>query len=162
MLEILLVILKKKKYALIALLTIILMGAIFYFLTVINVSQKSILIYAEMNGVWFTVSSLLFSLIIALLFGFYVSLLIFKRDIAKISNKGNKAASGVGAATGIIASGCPSCGTPLLGLVGLPLGLSALPFKGLELKILSIGLLILSIYLICNSIKKNLACERQK
>ena len=161
MLNILFVILKKKKYAVIAILTAVLMGAISYWLTVINVFHKNLIIYAEMNGIWFTIISLTLSGIIAIMFGAYMAMLFLKRDIGKTKAKANKVASSAGGITGIVAAGCPSCGTPLLGLVGLPLGLFSLPLKGIELKILSIGLLFWSISLISNNIKKNLACEKK-
>lgn len=161
MFKILLVILKKKKYVLIALTTTLAMAAVSYYLTVVDVYHKSILIYVEMSGLGFTILSLLSSLLIALLLGAYVALLFFRRDIVKAKAVGNKLTSGVGGSAGIIAAGCPSCGAPLLGLVGLPLGLFSLPFKGLELKVLSIAFLFLSIYLISKNIRKNLVCEQK-
>lgn len=156
MLRIILVVLKRKKYFIIALFTTFIMGAISYYLTVINVYHKSIIIYAEMNGFWFTIVSFLLSLVIAVFFGAYIALLFFRKDIVKAKAAANKATSGVGVITGIVASGCPSCGTPLLGLVGFPLGLFSLPFRGLELKVLSIAFLLLSIYLISKNVRKNL------
>lgn len=157
MFKVLLVILKKKKYALIALITAIVMVGFFYYLTVINVYHKSILIYAEMNGSWFTIISVILSIITAALFGSYIALLVFRREVVKARALANKATGFSGAAVGIVASGCPSCGVPILGLIGLPLGLFSLPLKGIELKIISVGFLLLSIHLISKNIKKNLA-----
>ncbi len=154
MLKILFIILKRKKYAMIALAATVIMGAISYFLMVVNIYHKNIFAYAEMNGTLFTIVSLFFGLIISLLAGFYFSMLVFRRDIVKAKTIKDNASGLAGIGTGIVASGCPSCGVPLLGLVGFPLALYYLPFKGLELKVLSIGFLLLSLYLISKNIKK--------
>ena len=156
MFKILSVILKKKKYATVALIAAIAMAAISYYLTVVNIYHKSIFAYADMNGTWFTISSLTLSAVVAILVGLYVAMMIFRRDIVKAKEVSNKAAGFGGAITGIVASGCPSCGAPILGLFGFPLALYSLPFKGLELKALSIIFLFLAIYLISKNILKNL------
>ena len=156
MFKILSVILKKKKYAIITLIAVIIMAASSYYLTVVNVYHKSIFVFADMNGALFTIISLVLGLVIAVLSGFYLTLVVFRRDVIKAKAAGNKTAGLGGMAAGLIASGCPSCGTPLLGLAGMPLALFSLPFKGLELKILSAGFLILGIFLISKNIKKNL------
>jgi hypothetical protein len=160
MFKILIPILKRKKYAVIALVTALIMAALTYYLTVVNIFHKSLFAYAAMNGTGYTIISLTLGLMIAVLFGCYIALLVFRREIVKARAVGNKAASFTGTVTGILAAGCPSCGAPILGLIGLPLGLFSLPFRGIELKVLSIGFLLLSIYLISKNIKKNLACER--
>ncbi len=161
MLKILFILLRRRKYALIAISTALIMAILSYYLTVVNIFHKSILIYAEMNGVLFTTVSMTLGFIIVVLFGCYIALLVFRRHIVKARAAGNKVASLGGTVTGILASGCPSCGAPILGLIGLPLGLFSLPFRGIEIKILSIGLLVLSIYLISENIKKNLVCEKE-
>lgn len=159
MLNILAIILKRKKYLFIFIAVTVIVFMISYYLTVWNVYHKSIMAYAEMNGYFFTLTSLLFSLIIAFLSGFYISLLIFRREIIRAGAVGNKAAGFGGALSGLLASGCPSCGTPLLGILGLPLGLFSLPFRGVELKIVSAVFLFLAIYLIIKNIKENLTCQ---
>ncbi|HLD28415.1 MAG TPA: hypothetical protein VJB67_02285 [Patescibacteria group bacterium] len=159
MARILKIILKNKKYLTIAVASVAAMSAVSYYLTVMNVYQRSIFVYADMNGYWFTIFSLLFGAVIAILAGFYLSLLVFRRDVIRTKAPGNKAVSLGGAVAGIVASGCPSCGVPLLGLIGFPLALYALPFKGLEVKALSIILLGMGIYLIDKNIKKNLIAQ---
>lgn len=162
MLKILSVILKRKKYAIIAIVVGFIMAAVSYYLTVKNIYQKSIFVYADMNGTLFTITSLLLGALVAILLGFHVALLIFRRDIVKARAAGNKVAGVGGTVVGILASGCPSCGAPVLGLIGLPLGLFSLPFKGIELKIFSIVFLALAIFLISKNIRKNLACQPTK
>jgi hypothetical protein len=53
-------------------------------------------------------------------------------------------ALGIGSLLGFAGTGCASCGLPLLGLLGLTSSLFHLPLKGLEISILSIGLLLFS------------------
>jgi hypothetical protein len=156
---ILLIILKRKKYLVIALTATVMLGSLSYYLTVVNIYRHSIVLYAEMNGLIFTVLSLLLSLAMAVLFGAYLTWLVFRRDISKAGAKGKSSVGLSGALLGLAASGCPGCGAPILGLVGLPLGLLTLPFKGLEIKIISLGLLLLSIKLIADNIKKSLLCS---
>ena len=138
--------LKKEKYLTITIATSVIFFSLLYFLTVINVYQKSIFIYAIMNGTLFTIFSLLSSMILSVLFGIYLSLAIYKINLSKShSHKSNICTTGALTA-GTVVTGCPSCGIPLLALVGFPLALMSLPFKGLEIKFLSIIIIIISIY----------------
>jgi len=138
--------LKKEKYLAITIVTSIIFFSLLYFLTVINVYEKSIFIYAIMNGTLFTIFSLLSSVILSLVFGIYLSLVIYKINLSKShSHKSNIYTTGALTA-GTVVTGCPSCGIPLLALAGFPLALMSLPFKGLEIKFLSIIIIIISIY----------------
>jgi len=112
-----------------------------------------------MNGTIFTIVSVVLGLVISILLGGYSALLIFKRDIIRARSAGNKMAGVSGTFVGLVASGCPTCGAPILGLMGWPLGLLALPFYGLELKVLSVVFLLLAIFLISKNIKKNLMSQ---
>jgi len=162
MFEIIFIILKRKRYLFVALLTFAIMTVASYYLTVSNVFHKDIFIYAQMNGFLFTLISLLLGLFVSVLFGFYIALLVFRKDMAVKSISKDKLTSFAGTSANIVASGCPSCGVPLLGLIGLPLGLSYLPFKGLELKIISAVFLLVSINYISKNIKRNLECSLEK
>jgi len=161
MFEIEKVLLKRRKYALIALAAFLVMAAASYYMTVITVAEKSIFIYAEMNGYGYTILSLILSAIISALFGLYAAIAAFKKDInAKIRSGNDKAGSLAGMISGIAASGCPTCGSPILGLIGIPFGLASLPLQGIEVKALSVIFMLLSVYYISKNIEKNLACER--
>lgn len=159
MFKILSIVLKRKKYAIIASVTAIVFASISYYFTVNNLAQKNIISFAQMSGLWFTVITVVLGIIISVLLGFHIALLIFKRDIIKSRAVGDKVSGTGGALVGILASGCPSCGASLLGLIGLPLGLLSLPFKGIELKLLSVAFLLLAIFLVSKNIRKNLVCQ---
>lgn len=157
--QILIPILKRKKYGLIALVAAIIMAAFSYYLTIVNVAFHSFFLLIQMDGWTFTTISLGLSLIISALFGIYISLFVFRRDLIKDSKNVKPIISGVGGSVaGVIAAACPSCGAPLLAFFGAPLALMALPFQGLEIKVLSILLLLLSVYLLSESIEKKLKC----
>lgn len=153
--------LKRKKYLAIALSSSLLVAAAsFYFMT-LPVSGRSIEIYAEMNGAAYTFASVLLGLVSSLLFGFYLSLLILRKDLGcSIKSKVEKPASLIGISANIFASGCPTCGAPVLALLGLPFALGSLPFQGNEMKFISIIFMALSIYYLCKNIEKNVACNR--
>lgn len=153
------IILKRKKYLLISVLVAIVTFSILYYLTVLSISNNSILVYAVMNGVVFTVLSLLLSAITVTLLGIHVAVMVFRHDLVKTVSLPDKAAGFGGGTIGLVAAGCPTCGAPVLGLLGYPLGLFLLPFGGLELKVLSIGLLLLAIYLVVKNINRSLACQ---
>lgn len=121
--------------------------AISYYLTVMNVYQNSLAIYIQMNGLYYTIASLSLNVIIAILIGMLAALITYRLD-AKKSGCGMS-----GSMFAAISSGCPTCGAPLLALVGIPLGLIALPLRGVELKLISILMLSISIYLISSDKK---------
>ncbi|MDE1819189.1 MAG: hypothetical protein KGI19_11375, partial [Thaumarchaeota archaeon] len=57
------------------------------------------------------------------------------------------------AVTGAVASGCPICTAPLLGVFGLGGALALLPFQGLELKTIAIVALGISLYYTSKNVK---------
>lgn len=152
-------ILKRRKYGLVALVATILMAGLSYYLTIVNVAFHSFFVLLQMDGVVFTTASMVLSLLISILFGIYLALFIFRRDLIKDNKNAKAIASGLGGTVaGVLGAACPTCGAPLLALFGAPLALMALPFQGLEIKVLSIFLLLLSIHLLAQSIEKKLKC----
>ncbi len=157
--QIFLPILKRKKYLTITLVSAILMAALSYYLTIVNVAFHSFSILLQMDGPLFTSVSFGLSLAISALFGIYIALLVFRRDLIKDSKNPKAIISGVGGTVAsILGSGCPTCGAPLFAFFGAPLALMSLPLQGLEIKILSVLLMLLSVYLLAKSIEKKLNC----
>jgi len=93
--------------------------------------------------------SLIFLIIIAILGGISLTYSIFllQRQI-----KSSAYASTSSVLVSILAPACPSCALGLLGILGLGGFLATLPFKGLELGIFAIIILIISIYYLSNKI----------
>jgi len=145
--------LTRKKYFLLFSITSTLSFAILYVLMFLAIYDYSMDLYVEMNGFYYTAATLLASVIISVLLGIYASLVFYRFSVAR-KNGIKIGASGIaGVAAGIVGTGCPMCGSFILGLFGAPLGLLFFPFKGLELKFLSIIVLSASILLM----SKNLA-----
>lgn len=119
------------------------LGSLFVFFTLSYVltfitTSLDVFSYLSMNGFGYTWLSMLL-LAAALPPSAYLILRLIE-DV--------QAASGLGGITALIASlGCPSCGAILWSLLGLS-GLSLLPFKGLELKVAALLLLVLTIWFI--------------
>ncbi len=108
--------------------------AVFHYLTY-STTSLSVFPYIEMNGFLFTlVSFLLIAAITSL-----VSLLI--ADLKTVlRSKSSASVTGGSALFSILGSGCPVCGSVLFSAVGIGFTLGALPFQGIELKILSLAL----------------------
>jgi hypothetical protein len=159
LLKIITTVLKRKKYGLIALGAGIVMAGLSYYLTIAHVAFHSFFVLLQMDGPLFIMVSFALSLAISTLFGIYLALIVFRHDLIKDDKNAKAVASGLGGTiAGLAASACPTCGAPLLALFGAPLGLMALPFQGLEIKVLSVLLLLLSVYLLTQSIEKKLNC----
>ncbi len=122
-------------------------GVLFYYLTVYNVYQNSLQIFIQMNGFYFTIASLLLNSFIAILIGVFAALLSYRYECAKKYGYSGTAAT----AFAIFSAGCPTCGSFLLGLAGFPLGLLALPLRGIELKIIALLALAASVNIASSS-----------
>jgi hypothetical protein len=151
-------VLSKKKYSLIFLISSIILFTILYKFTVATVANQDLGIFVMMSGVNATFINLMTLIIISILFGIFLALFWYKINlIRKVSKAGFFGFLGL--IIGAFAAGCPTCGAFLFSLIGMPLALMYFPFKGLELKLLSIVFILISIYLISRSLEK---CEMNK
>jgi len=139
-------ILSQKKYIFTFLISTIVSFVLFYWLTVTNVADNDIGNYVMMSGFNFTFISIFLTFIIALLFGVFIALVIYRYKLIKSGNKKLGFFGTLGFFFGVFSAGCPSCGSAVFALFGAPLALMFLPYQGLELKALSIVLLVWSNY----------------
>lgn len=159
-----------KKYLIWTVLSSIVMFVAYWFLTFMFTYNYSPAIFAQINGLWYMIFSLIFNAFISILVGVSVAVLVYKLDMRKktrttqsLSKVGVAGATSFGGTTvGVAASGCPVCGALLPSLVGVPLGLGVLPFKGLELKLLSTAILLGTLYFGTRNSDKCEACENPK
>ncbi len=154
-------ILSRRKYFFIFLgATIIIFSLLYYFMvaTVANNSFKTALM---MSGVNYIYAAFLLILILSLLFGIYFSLVIFKLSFSMSIGKQGIAGS-IGSLVGAFGVGCPTCGAFLFALIGAPLALMYLPFRGIELQIIGIFILVISIYFTGKSINSNCGIKIKK
>lgn len=140
------------KYKLIGLISgIVIFGFLYYFL-VAKVADNDIWISVMMSGEGFVTFSIVSGLITAGLSGMLISMTLFKFfEYRKIAGGG--IFGFIGSGVSAFGVGCPTCGAFLFGLIGMPLALMYLPFRGLELQVLGIAVLFVSIYFTGKSIR---------
>ncbi len=120
-------------------------------------SSFSMILY--MDSLFYIVFSLGMSVLISILFGIDLSLIVYKFNLSKKMGLEESSSSIIGVVGGAIGSGCPICGATIIALLGVSGGLAVLPFKGLGLKVLSLGLLLFATYKVSESIFNCKECK---
>jgi len=120
-------------------------------------SSASMILY--MDSVFFIISSLGMSALISILFGIDISLIAYKFNLSRKMGLKESSSSIFGVIGGVIGSGCPICGATVLGFLGVSGGLAILPFNGLGLKALSLGLMLFATYKISENISNCKECK---
>ena len=119
---------------------------------VFPIDYKINLLFALLQGMWTAMSGygLFILTITAILTG--INLTLFVSRIFNVKKFGKVSIfAGGGSFLGFIGSGCAACGLPLINLLGLSASIIYLPFRGMEIAYLSIGLLSISIYYLIKS-----------
>ena len=150
-------VLKQPLYGLIAIVTSIGLGLLYYYssISLVQISDA-----VEMIGPAYLVASFGLTFIVAILAGVNVSLAVFKIKGSTLFNlKKSSSSSAFGSTLTVFTPGCPACTTPLTTVLSAVGGLSIFPLLGLEFKILSIGALIFSIYWITRKLNQPSTCE---
>lgn len=150
-------VLSNKKYLSLTIITGVLAFIALYYLIVIQIADNNIWIAAMMTGAGYITESLISVLLLSSGIGIYLSLIVYKYNTFS-SIYGKSLFGFIGSGIGAFGVGCPTCGAFLFGLIGAPLALMYLPFKGAELRILGIIILAVSIYFTTKSIRNN-ACK---
>jgi len=125
----------------------------------------------------FLIPFLLFNFLIVLLVPLVVNLSIMKfKDLKEVSTATGGSVGILGIFSGLLGGACPGCFVGLfpafLGLFGITASLSVLPFYGLEIQVLSIVLLMISVWLLTrettckvdysNKLNNNLKTKKRK
>ncbi len=155
---------QNKKYIFISLITGVISFFIFYKLTLATTANHSLKIFIMMSGYNYTYFTFLTLALTSILFGVYFSIIVYRFNLIKRANKNKKSILGgffgfFGFFAGAFGAGCPTCGSVVFALIGMPLALMYFPFKGMELRILSVVILFISIYILSKSMIK---CEFNK
>lgn len=146
-------VLRKPRYAGIAIIISIALSVLFWLLT-FYFTPTPLPNYINMYGMPFTITTITLGNIIAILTGINTSMVLCRKQMTGGLGFGKCTTSNAcSALTGAIASGCPVCTAPLLGVFGLGGALALLPFQGLELKILAIVALGVSLYYTSKNVK---------
>jgi len=150
-------VLKKPPYAATAIIISIGLGSLFWILT-FNLTPSPLPTYIKMYGLPFTVTTVTLGSAIAVLTGINTSLILCRKQMTgSLGFKKGAGSSVCSAFTGAVASGCPVCTAPLLGVFGLGGALALLPFHGLELKAIAVIVLVISFYYTSRNVK--IACK---
>jgi len=156
----------------------ILIAFVFYEINVLIANWKTLLAIYSLEGffrglqilitlslgfgktiVWHSYASLIF---ISISLGMLFSLIVY-RTTTSIQSMGKKGAgffATAGIFLGVLAPGCAACGMGILSTLGLSVVVvNFLPFKGLEISLLSIFLLVVSISKITDKISNGDSCS---
>ncbi len=97
-----------------------------------------------------------------ILFGMSLAVSIYSWKHSKLRNVKGQSGNVFGATFGALAAACPICGSFLLSAIGIAGGVAILPFKGLELKLLSAGFFGVALFLSTKKLSEAAACEACK
>ncbi len=151
-------VLSMKRYATIAIISGVGLGIIYYFLTMSMLPihfDHIIEVYSS-----YVAASIALTLGISALAGINFALMAFKIKRMKMMNSVKSNSSAVlGGAFAAFTPGCPACTAPLAVILGAAGGLSLFPMLGLELKFISAGVLIFSIYWITRGLQSKSCCK---
>lgn len=143
-LEVFLTVFKDPLFALLALTISLNLLFLYYFFFVKVTTFK---VFFDSNTSFYAFSSIALTILIALTYGIAISLLLWQRRIQKTlarpADLGNRL---IGSFLGALSVGCPVCGAYLASLLGISGGLFIFPFQGLEIKLISLGLLLFAVF----------------
>ena len=156
--QLILNVLTTKRYASIAIISGVVLGIIYYFLTMSMLpshlnTTMDIMPYYILTSVGLTVG-------ISALAGINFAMMAFKIKRMKMMNSVKTNSSAVlGGAFAAFTPGCPACTAPLAVILGAVGGLSLFPMQGLELKFISVGVLSFSIWWIARGLQSKSCCK---
>ncbi len=110
------------------------------------------------NGILYAVIYWLLTIVSIIFFGISISAIfwLWKHSrFSKLTGGGNV----FGVFVGALGSACPVCGAFLLSLLGVSGGIAVMPFKGLELKFVSMALIVGSAVFASKKVKETEYCE---
>ncbi|KAF6246780.1 hypothetical protein C6990_06620 [Nitrosopumilus sp. b3] len=151
-------VLTTRRYATIAIISGLGLGIIYYFLTMSMLASHLETTMELMPS--YIITTITLTVIISALAGINFALMAFKIKRMKMMNsiKGNSSAV-LGGAFAAFTPGCPACTAPLAVILGAVGGLSLFPMQGLELKFISVGVLIFSIFWITRDLQSKSCCK---
>ena len=151
-------VLKMKKYAAVAIVSAVALGIVYYFLTM-SLLPTHFDTMIELSPFYIT-TSIGLTVGISALAGINFAMMAYKMKRIKMMNSVKSNSSAVlGGAFAAFTPGCPACTAPLAVILGAVGGLSLFPMQGLELKFISVGVLIFSVYWITRGLQRRSCCS---
>ncbi|MDC3254370.1 hypothetical protein OAU20_02130 [Nitrosopumilus sp.] len=151
-------VLTMRKYAIIGIISGIGLGIIYYFLTM-SMLPTHFDIAVELAP-HYILTSIGLTIAISTLAGINFAMMAYKMNQMKKMNSVKTNSSAIfGGVFAAFTPGCPACTAPLAVILGAVGGLSLFPMQGLELKFISVGVLIFSIYWITRGLQSKSCCK---
>ena len=123
----------------------------FSFILFFNLLTDDLLIKGNL-GLSYYYINLISQFLISILFSSFLTFFIYKYFKFSTFDVKNSSTSFIGTFFGILVAGCPACSLTVASYIGLASLVSFLPFFGLELKLISIIMLIYANYSTINSL----------
>ncbi len=150
-------ILKQRTFGMIAIISGITLGVLYYFLT-LEMALTHISTEIELLPLYMT-ASIGLTVGVAVLGGINIALVAYNIKTQRNKNIKKSGTSAVlGGALTAFTPGCPACTTSLSAVLGIVGGLAIFPLQGLELKLISIGALTFSIWWAMRNINNATCC----
>ena len=150
-------ILKQRTFGMVGIISGITLGVLYYFLT-LEMALTHLSAEIELLPLYMAASIGLTG-IVAVLAGINIALVAYNIKTQRNKNMKKSGTSAVlGGALTAFTPGCPACTTSLSAVLGVVGGLAIFPLQGLELKIISVGALIFSIWWAMRNINNTTCC----
>ena len=153
-------ILRQKSFGTIAIISGILLGLVYYFLTLSSaIDHFAIDIIVSPQ---YLAASIGLTCIVAILGGINIALVVYNKKTQRMNLQKGGSSAIFGGALAAFTPGCPACTTSLTAVLGIVGGLAIFPLQGLELKFVSIAALSFSIWWAMRNINKASCCTMEK
>jgi hypothetical protein len=149
-------VLKQKPFGMIGVISGILLGILYYFLT-LEMALTHMTTEMELLPMYMT-ASITLTISVAVLAGINIALVAYNIKTQRNKNVKNGTSAILGGALTAFTPGCPACTTSLSAVLGIVGGLAIFPLQGLELKFISIGALTFSIWWAMRNINNATCC----
>ena len=149
-------ILRQRTFGTIGVISGLSMGILYYYLT-LEMGITHMTTEIELLPTYMA-TSIALTAVVAILAGINIALVAYNIKTQRDKNVKNGASAIFGGALTAFTPGCPACTTSLSAVLGIVGGLAIFPLQGLELKLISIGALIFSIWWAMRNINNASCC----
>ena len=149
-------ILKQKSFGGFAIVSGVLLGLVYYFLTLATAMDHFAIDVAISTQ--YLAASIGLTCVVAVLGGINIALVAYNIKTQRMNLQKGGSSAIFGGALAAFTPGCPACTTSLTAILGIVGGLAIFPLQGLELKFVSIAALSFSIWWAMRNINKASCC----
>jgi hypothetical protein len=154
-------ILRQRTFTTIGIVSGLILGVVYYFLT-INMALSHVATDIDLLPMYM-IASVGLTGIVAILAGINIALVVYNIKVQRSNNiKKSGMPAFLGGTLTAFTPGCPACTTSLTAVLGVVGGLAIFPLQGIELKFISIGALVFSIWWAMRSINNSTCCVMKK